>query len=495
MDEENNRWTEYVLVIAIGIFAILRLIFSFPRFSDGNIYLYLSSLVAQGLAPYRDFFYSSPPLIPYLYALFGGLFGFTWQAFNLIPLLLTVADAILIYLIIRHRYSSLAGLISAVSYLFSFSVLATTDFVSDIHVVLTLILAGVFSSEKNKQRLAGFFFALAGLAKLYALVIVAAWLANLAWSRRWSELKSFIFFFALFFGGGLIVSWLAFGENFVTYVISSHLGKISGLSKIHIISFYARHDWFLVAAPLAGISLSLLPSPHKERGDYRHSIIPSFIVLPIAFMLVFLLFFQDVYFLYFKILTAFLALWWGWNFYHLSRAFLTSDVNGKTSDVVPVRRSKLAASTILIIILLAVPTLSIWRYISEQANAAIIPLNEVTDYVRSHTSPNEVIFGSFEFAPLVSLAAERTIWHNLADTNIKFIMTGLFDLETRAKDISRDKVRLILTKALVDQSGRIIAGPEQVLSQVFFSTHCRVGKIFPIERDYSHNAVVAWLCF
>ncbi len=170
----------------------------------------MGKLIVDGAVPYRDFFFASPPLIPYAMALLGWLAGFRWQAAAFGPICFSVLDAVIIYLLARHRWSRLAGLLAAVMYLGSFVVLATSDFYSGVHLSLTLMLLGVLAQQRGRPVLSGALFALAVLGKLYmAVLVVAVWLAELG-QRRWRGVASSAAVFVLVVSVVTAVfSWLA----------------------------------------------------------------------------------------------------------------------------------------------------------------------------------------------------------------------------------------------------------------------------------------------
>lgn len=462
--EREVPWTLYGLAAALGVFAIIRIHYLLPRFSDGSIYLYLSYQVSQGLIPYRDFFYSSPPLIPYLFGLYGWLFGFSWQSFGSIPLWLTLVDAIIIYWLIFKNGSHLGALTGSVLYVLSFATLATTDFNSDVHLVLTLILLGAAAGRLRWPAVAGGLFGLAVLAKLYAAVLVVGWAAGLAWDKKWRELARFMLGCLLVVGIVAGLMWWLAGSAFYKQVILSHTGKVEGLSRKDIIMFFIRHDWVLILAPAGWLLV-------RKRMQ-------GWIIWPVAAMAGWLVWWSDFYYLYLKVLAAWLAMWWGWVIARL-------DIKIKRRETVYV----------VIVGLLVVSGLNVRNYRSEQAKAAVIsPLDEVVEYVAEQTKEGEAIYGSFEIAPLVALGADRPIWRQMADTNIKFFLNGWFDMEKRAEEIKQDKVKIIITKALMVKGGRLAAGPEQVLPRKFFNENCRLGKTWSVEKDYTHNAVVVWVC-
>lgn len=462
--EREVPWTIYGLALALGVFIILRLNYSFPRFSDGSIYLYLSYLVGQGLVPYRDFFYSSPPLIPYLFSLYGWIFGFSWQAFGYIPLWLSLVDAVVIYWLIVKNGSHLGALAAAVLYGLSFATLATTDFNSDVHLVLTLILLGAAAGQKRWPIISGIFFGLAVLAKLYAVVVLVGWVAGLLGDKRWREAGKFVLASTLVAGVAVGLMWWWVGNVFYEQMILSHMGKVEGLARKEIFIFFIRHDWALVLAPSGWLLV-------RKR-------IPGWIWWPTIALVGWMTWWSDFYFLYLKVLVAWLALWWGWIITQLDKNM---------------RKRELVYAVLGGLII--VSTIMMARYIGEQAEAAVIaPLDEIVEYVEDQTAEGEEIYGSFEVTPLVALGANRAIWRQAADTNIKFFQNGWFNMEQREQEIKQDQVRVIITKVLFVNGGRMAAGPEQVLPRRFFNENCRLGKSWPVENDYTHNAVAVWEC-
>jgi len=258
--------------------------------------------------------------------------------------------------------------------------------------------------------------------------------------------------------------WLWLGDVWYEQVISSHAGEVVGLDKGNIVKFFVRHDWALVL----GIATWLLV---RKKVSSR-------LVLPMLAILAFVVLWHDFYYLYLKILVVWLALWWGW---------VVSELGKKYEG-----REFLAA---IMVGLVVVSGISVSRYLDEQAEAAVIgPLDEVVEYVKSRTEGNDPLYGTFEITPLVALGAERPIWRNMVDTNTKFFQTNWFDYEERGGELKQDKVPVIITKALLVKGGRMAAGPERVLPRKFFNENCRIGKIWPVENDYSHNAVVVWMC-
>jgi hypothetical protein len=454
-----------VLVVGLIAFFLLKIIFSYPRFSDGSVYLYLASLVAKGGTPYRDFFYSSPPLILYLFAAWGKLFGFNWQSFNYIPIVLTIGETLLLYSMLRKKYGALASVVGSWLYLFSFAVLATTDFVTDIHVVAVLVLAGLYAHVSNRPFLSGLFFGLATVAKVYAFVFYIPLLLWYIWQHEWRKGGQNLLGFAVIFGLVNIGFYLFLGHLYLDQIVGSHLGHITGIPKWNIFRFFAWHDLVLVLAPLP-LVVFLRRFP------------PVLLLLLVLGSALFYGFYSDIYYLYLKLFVVWLVWWWAWNI---------SQVEKRWPDM--------ALWISLALVTIALPA-GMWRYTHEQAHAAVIDhLGDIEAYVSTHTKEQEAIYGDYEITPLLASETGQPIFRNYADTNIKFFETQIFDYDQRARELQEGHVQMVITKGVTDPNGQLLFGQEVVLPRSFFADYCVIGKIFPVANDYSSNAVVIWECY
>lgn len=460
-------WHLYVLVAAIGLFAGVKLWFLAPRFSDGNVYMYMAKLVADGAVPYRDFFFASPPLIVYAAALVGSMFGFTWHVFGWLPILLSAADAVILYCLGHSFRSRLAGLMAAVAYLFSFAVLATSDFYSGVHVSLTLALVGVFAWQHGRPALGGVLLGLSVLGKLYMGVILGSAVIAAGLSRHWRAVLR------LLAGGGAVLvvavalGWWLAGQAFIEQVLLNHLAKTEGISKARIAAFFVRHDALLLLG-------ALLPLAARQA-------VPLFAVVPVVLYTLFWLLWRDVYYLHLKMLVPWLALLAGWGAASLASRWQRLSVG--------VRRAAVAAVLAMFI------GAGLVSYVREQSRAAVITnLTAIVETVEQLTPLEQPLYGDFSVAPLLALAAGRPVFNHYADTNPIYFMVGVFDYERRAAEVARARVGTIVTKNIVAPDGRIVGGQDRVLPTSFFQQHCRAARVFPMERDYEHNAIVVWQC-
>jgi hypothetical protein len=451
---ERSDWL--ILASLIVLFLVLKISVLAPHFADGWIYFYFGKLVSAGQVPYQDFYYSSPPLIPYLMGIFHALFGFKLNFANLLPTLFSALDAALIFVLLRKKIGSFA-LLAVLAYLFSFLNFATTDYFSEAHPLTTFALVGLLFFSNKQFWWSGIFFGLAGLTKLYGL-LPALLLPVLLWRNK-AELKSFI--------GGVLVSFaipnLVFlfvvGREYLDIIFFNHLQKGEGIPKLRILQFFAGKDFLLLLSPLV-LFFSKKIKP----------LLPVLLTL-VAFT-IFIIFFRDVYYLYLKIFVATLVL------------LLSLGLSGDFRKI-----SRQAAFNFVLIMVLTNSLFAVQNYFGGQSQKARI---ENLPAIITEVQINDgEIYGDFAITPLVALLAEKEIFNNYVDTNEKFIHLGIVDPNQRAEELRAGRVTTILTKNIV---GDDIYGLETLLPREFFSQNCVVQKSFPIENDYEDNTILIWQC-
>lgn len=469
MTVKREQWPQYVLFGVGAVFVVLKTWFLAPRFSDSAVYEYLGQRVMDGAIPYVDFFYSSPPLLLYVFGLVGFVSGWHWWSWSWIPIVLSVIDAGLLFWLAKRWCRSAeraspywAGSIAAISYLFSYVVLATTDFATDVHFIVTLFLVALVLQVRGWNVLSGVVLAAAVLIKVYAVILIFPLIVWPLWRRHWRDSLFVVLGLGVTAGVVVAVLYFATGSAFYHAIITNNLGRGVGISREMLLPFIFWHDlWLLVAV--------LMPIASRRWA-------PLQLIMLIAAPLAFLLLYPDVYYLYFKLVAPFLALLLGWGSVYIIQDY------GQWGRVV------LAAIVVVVSLLSAV------RYIREQGTAAVITdLSGVAAYVASATNPSDVLYGDFDVAPLVALESERRLYKDLADTNVKFFLNDVFKPEERLQELVTARVPILVTKAIVDGKS-VLGGYEQTVTPGFIAQYCRVGKIFPIVRDYAHNAVVVWKC-
>ena len=432
------------------------------KFSDENIYFYMGKLILQGQLPYQDFFFASPPLQIIIIAGFLTLFGSKIILLKLLPIFASIISSIFIFIILKKRFSSLHGLLASTLYLFSFVVLATTDHSTGIHLATMFLVIGCYLIYEKKYFLAGILVSLSLLTRLYSAIAIMGLIIYLLIKNRKSLLK-FILGIAIVFIPVNLIFILIFKHNYLTPVFLYHLLKSIGISKINIFKFFLKWDIILVVLSSTSIFF-------KER---KKLLLPFITVTTI---ILFYIFYADIYYLYLGLIIPFLAILGGWTIYNL-----LEKVHWKNKVL----------AVILVLIILIVPTTCF--YLKNQAQTAKIEFTkEIVNFVKENTQSQDTIYGSFEITPLVALLSERKIIGNYIDTNEKTFISGIYDIEKRTNKL-QGNVKLVIMKTLLDQNGKILY-LEGIIDPEFLLKECNVTKTYPIKKDYSDNAIIIFDC-
>ncbi|MCF7836213.1 DUF2029 domain-containing protein [Candidatus Gracilibacteria bacterium] len=446
----------FILVFLIAIFLALKISVLTSHFADGWIYFYFGKLVAEGATPYLDFYYSSPPLIPYLMGFLHAVFGFKLSFANLLPALFSAADAVLIFVMLRKKIGGFVW-IAIIAYLFSFLNFATTDYFSEAHPLTTFALVGLLFFENRKFFWSGIFFGFAGLTKLYG-ILPAVFLPILL-LREPKNLTRFLGGIFASFGIPILIFIAVARKEFLEMIFFNHLHKTAGIQKSNIFKFFLVHDFVFLAAAI----------PMLLAKNFRKLAVP---LLAISALAIFYAFFADIYYLYLKVFVAIFV---------VALVFFAVGDFHKVSQGVVVN--------LILVLILTNSLFALQNYFTSQTQKARI--ENLPQIVAEVQKTESELYGDFEITPLVALLSQKNIFKNYVDTNEKFLNLGIVDSEQRVEELRAGGVRTILTKNFV---GEKIYGLETLLPEKFFSENCVIQKSFPIKNDYEDNAVIVWSC-
>jgi len=160
-----------VAVVALGcvllFFALLKLYsLNFVK-GDEHMYFYMSLLVSKGKWPYRDFFFSHPPLQLYLVGALYKLFGYSLALSKAVPSLAAMVSGVHVYLIGRRLVGRIEALIAAALFLFTFDVLRGSSHFTGANCALAFALAATYQGFARRPILAGVLFALGTFIGIY----------------------------------------------------------------------------------------------------------------------------------------------------------------------------------------------------------------------------------------------------------------------------------------------------------------------------------------
>jgi len=449
-----------LILLSSFVFFIFVKIFGFGfKFSDENIYFDMGRLILKGIFPYKDFFFASPPLQITLYAFLLTIFK-NPLFLKIVPIIASIISSFFLFKIVEKEFNKKAGLASAILYLFSFVILTTTDHSTGVHLTAMFLIISLYFTQNKKFFIAGCLASLSLLTRLYAGVAVLGILIYVFIKNKKDTIKYILGLIAIFLGTNLIL-FLFFKTNYFDSVIFYNLLKSTGISKGKIFSFFILHDSPIILLTI--ISIFII----KEKNKLM-------LWIPAITTLLFYIFYADIYYLYLGILIPFL-----------------SAISGITLE--KISRDSEKPLKILIIILSIIVLLNSFLYISTQANEAKITFaKDIVNFVKENSNTGDLIYGSFELTPLISILSGREIANNYIDTNEKTFLTGMYNLKNRTKELN-GKVKFIILKVTINSMGQIV-NMEKIIDPNFIKSNCTLVKEYPIPKDYSSNAVLVFDC-
>ncbi|MDB5194578.1 MAG: hypothetical protein JWN50_592 [Parcubacteria group bacterium] len=444
------------MAATVAIFLIWKLTSLHFRFGDENVYFYMTHAIQHGLLPYKDFFLADPPFFIFLLTGFKALIGTHYLLFKTLPPLFDAASAVLIYLILIRNSTRFAWLGPAF-YLFSFSVLSTSDYMTGAEVMIFFILLANLLDQHGKSFWSGVSWALACLCKLYAAPALIGFLIYKLLKRERHALRNIIL-------GGILAALIVLLPFFIMAphqtlydLILHQFHRPAGINKWNVWQLFLGFEWLLILAACVGAYYT------KHRT----------LVFELALSAIFLLWYKDLYYLYLHLLMPYLAL--------LAAEFVSS---------LSVKKSELAWGFIgLYVVILMYPLLT---YTSTFAPQGIFENpQEIADALR--LAPKSLpAYGAQEVAPLVALMADRPIFENIIDTNTQNFAAGTHNLKNISADIQKSGAYLISRIADYPDQGVTDIGYESYFDPNVFTSSCTKFKAFtrPNPADLLNDVTI-----
>ena len=429
------------------------------RFGDSNAYFYMADQFSKGILPYRDYFLADPPVMIMFLGSLKLFIGKNIILLQAVPFLLEVASAGLLYLILKKEKNPLAFL-APLFYLFSFSVLATSDFLTGVQLVNLFSLSAFYFYQKTRLKTSGFFWGLAILTKLYALFLLLGFLFFLLSQKKFRAIFSLCLgavFAALLFLFPFLI--LAPQETF-DYLILHHFNRPGGGNRSAVFFFFFQKEWLLLLLAIAGLV-------HSKKWSLG---------LPLATFFVFLLFFQDLYYTYFAALLPFSIL--------LAIIFLASIFESP-------RFSKFFSALVFLYLLFLLLGTGSYQEnhlpFGQFSNA-----QEIANYLS--TQEKRPLYGSHEVAPLIALLSRNNLLENYIDTNPQTFGSGANNKEGISQQVLEKNAYLIARIARRPEYGPGDIGTEGYFSENLFRTNCHELKTFPSPSKEWDNLIIIYVC-
>lgn len=254
------RWAPVVVVgAAVLLFAILKLYSFNVVIGDEHVYFNMALLVNKGLLPYRDFFYTHPPLHLYEAVLAFRLFGYSLTLGKLLPNLAMVVSGVLIFAVGRRALGPAEGALGCAIFLLSFDPLRISSHFTGVDLTFALAMAGWWLAYGDRPVAAGICYGLGTLVAVYILPGAAAVALMLWWRSRGRMIRFVTATAAITVAGNLLfyglAGWSYIYQVYVTQSLKGPEGSLIGYSLTDRLGFILFENRLLTAGVIAGIVL------------------------------------------------------------------------------------------------------------------------------------------------------------------------------------------------------------------------------------------------
>lgn len=382
---------------------------------DENVYYYMGKLVSEGSLPYKDFFYSHPPLQVFLLSVFIKLFGYNVIILKLIPFLSILFSTFLLFKITK-KLGNLEALFAVILFLFSYIVLFNSVYSVGMNLTLLFVALGSYFLLNRKMYLiSGIFFGFASITTLFSVVPFIAISLFLFLTNK-KKLLIFLLGFSIIFIITNLLFIIIFGQKYIIPVYKYHLIKTDlNIPKTQIFLNIIKLNWPLVLS-------SLLLFFVKDKKKIQ---LPLFISLV---YIIFLILLKRIFDFYFIILFFFLSIFAGY-----SIAYLLKKIPKK-----------------FLFLLIAILLLFIWNasadilFLNKFSFSQFEIKNEISTYIDKNFEKNILLFGDESTTPLIALITGRKIAHNIIDLNEMVFITKVADINETIEKIKNEKMIFIL---------------------------------------------------
>ncbi|HRN95958.1 MAG TPA: glycosyltransferase family 39 protein [Candidatus Levybacteria bacterium] len=450
----------WILCIAPLIFLLLKLSTTSIRLSDTNVYFYTAYQILQGKLLYADIFFTNFPIFPYLSAIYLALSDENIYLYYFSSSIEIALTSVFIYAIIYYQWKSrLYAITGQCIYLFSFIILATSDHQSGVFAASLFAVISYFFFQRKKFFFTGCFLALAILTKAYFLPLTATYGIYFLLRERRSLLK--------FVGGAGVTALIILSpfilfarEGLISNVFEYSLTRGAGTSKGQVFQFFMFRDSLFFFLLLTNL---LLWKKHL------------FFALFSLFSLVFILLYQDIYYLYLNNMIPFLVL-----SFPIYQHFITTKMN----------LQKMVIPSFVIIILV----FNFFTYFSQYKTLQTVT-NFETLIQKINSAQPEYLYGANDLTTLLAYTTNTPMLNNLVDTNGNIFRKGILDAKKLTQQAIAHKTILVVHGASYPQYEVEDPILDEVVVKDEILKHCHMIYSHPVYAEGVTNRVNLFQCF
>lgn len=450
------------LILGGAFFFIIKLANLGIRLSDTNVYYYTALKLLEGKVLYKDIFFTNLPLFPYLSSVYLFISGKNILVYYFTSTIEVLSTSFFIYLLLKSTTKNpVISSCGFLLYLFSFMILATTDHQTGVFLASFFSVVSYYFFIKNKYLFSGIFIGLVLCLKAYFLPILLAYITYMVLKKTWQKLFYFLIGFA---GTALLIigPFLLFAKSFfIAQTFGYSLHRAAGLSKLEVFSFVITHDSMFVVL--------FIFSLFNMKRD-------TFLFLVSVFSLLFLILYQDIYYLYLNFLLPFLAFSLPYTYTSIEKLF----------------HKKIDTAFIAIIILIS--TINFVRYAN--GFSTLGKINDIDQLTRAikKESP-EFLYGVDSLTPALAAISNTPLIDGIIDTNENIFRSGNLDKNTMTSDALKKKT-IIVARGVSYPSMEI---EDQLFEGIFdkekVAKKCKLLTSQPILAEGAVNRINLFRCY
>ena len=386
--KSSKKYSQLLLISILFLSIFIRLFFIHPTFSDETFYFNAAKQILNGYIPYKDFFFSHPPLQIYAIAFLYKIFGISFFIGKLLTLITSTLSALLIYLILKELYDIRAGFLASIIFLLNPVFISFSTMGYGMWETLIFILLSLYLIIKNKLNLAGIAFTTAILFRYLAILYLPT-LIILTYFRK-QNFKIFLLWFLITFFISFSLLFIIFKSPYIEQTVSYQI-----ISKITMETSGVQMQYWSIGYFFLFLSLISLIVSLKDKTLLVFSL--TVIITDMIILLSLKLFFYH----YFLISLAFCIM-------VIGRVLITS------KDWI----IKIIFSLILLLAIINnAPTIDFYlnpsyaeRYYS------------ISSFIENRTSINDSIFGEPVITNFISFSTNRRISSNYLDSYLRHLV-------------------------------------------------------------------------
>ncbi|MDP7079358.1 MAG: glycosyltransferase family 39 protein [Candidatus Undinarchaeales archaeon] len=410
-----NTYTKLFIVLLV-ICAWINAPTTIPRPSDENIYFLMARDTLRGRVPYQDFFFAHPPVMLIILTTFFMLLGTTWMTGTAVAMVVNVSLLAVCFRLARRYYNDRAALMSCALLLSSQGFLMSGQTDGNV-LALLFAIAAIERHNARRPLPAGILCGIAVLTKLFTVVTIPVILFDLR-KRRGAATTFLLAFLAVTVPVGCALAYIAGPHQMVEQMVLFHMQKEPFPLEVRtrVLKNFLLTEALIVIAAIPSLI---------ERGRERPRAFLGFFTLVTLLILI-----QKRIFLQYLIfplvpLAVFaggtLDRWSSW---------------GKSAEV------------LIVAMLVAAFFWNAPHYSAARTGHPFgLALLKYSQYVSTHSNPDERVFGHAIAAPTLAFLSGLEISGNELDSNYVRVTSGVMAPERLIEAVSIHRTRYIVLVA------------------------------------------------